>query len=177
MSAEQEGRARSAEFQPALQQAIERQIVHRTCGRIQALEVEVTDNRVAVRGRAPSYYVEQLALQGVLDVTESAGAMLIELNIQVGSPPKSSALATERRLMNDNARATANRDALLDHFAAELTRAAYHVALRHGAAGAWLDLELDLWRVVADTVRQWGRSSPPGQVPLGSPDLPHEAIP
>jgi hypothetical protein len=63
--------------------------------------------------------------------------------------------------MNDNARATAERDALLDNFAAELARAAYHVALRHGAAGTWLDLELDLWRAVADTLKEWGRNSPP----------------
>jgi hypothetical protein len=76
--------------------------------------------------------------------------------------------------MNDNARASTDRDALLDNFAAELTRAAYQVALRHGATGTWLDLELDLWRAVADAVKQWGRQSPPGQVPPGSPDLPHE---
>jgi hypothetical protein len=67
--------------------------------------------------------------------------------------------------MNDNTRAT-DRDALLDTFAAELTRAAYHVALRHGAAGAWLDLQLDLWQALADTVQQWRRQSSPGQVPL-----------
>ena len=64
--------------------------------------------------------------------------------------------------MNDNARAAADRDALLDTFAAELTRAAYQVALRYGAAGSWLDLELDLWRALADTVKQWARKSPPG---------------
>ena len=65
--------------------------------------------------------------------------------------------------MNDNARATADRDALLDAFVAELTRAAYHAAFRYGAAGTWLDLELDLWRALADTVNQWARKSPPGQ--------------
>jgi hypothetical protein len=75
--------------------------------------------------------------------------------------------------MNDNARATADRDALLDNLAAELARAAYHVALRHGAAGTWLDLELELWQALLDTVEQWGRKSYPGQVPLGSPGLPH----
>ena len=88
MSAEQESGARSADLQQPLTRAIARQIVHRTCGRVQALEVEVADNRVIVRGRAPSYYLEQLALRAVLDVIESAGAMRIELNIQVGSPPK-----------------------------------------------------------------------------------------
>jgi hypothetical protein len=63
--------------------------------------------------------------------------------------------------MNDDAHA-ADGDALLDTFAAELTHAAYHVALRHGAAaGAWLELELELWQALTDTVKQWGRDSSP----------------
>ena len=66
--------------------------------------------------------------------------------------------------MNDNARAATGRDALLDTFAAELTRAAYHVALRHGA-GTWLDLELDLWQTLAHLVKQWERKYSPGQAP------------
>jgi hypothetical protein len=48
---------------------------------------------------------------------------------------------------------------LLDNFVAELTSAAYFVAIRHGTADTWLDLELDLWRALADTVKQWGRES------------------
>jgi hypothetical protein len=90
MPTDQEGLPRAGEVEQALERAIQRQIMERTWGRIQALEVKVTDNLVVVRGRAPSYYVEQLALQGILDVIQSAGAMRIELNIQVGSPPKSS---------------------------------------------------------------------------------------
>ena len=90
MPTDQEGLPRAGEVEPALERAIQRQIMQRTWGRIQALEVKVTDNLVVVRGRAPSYYVEQLALQGILDVIQSAGAMQIELTIQVGSPPKSS---------------------------------------------------------------------------------------
>jgi hypothetical protein len=78
--------------------------------------------------------------------------------------------------MNDNSRATADRDALLDTFAAELTRAAYEVALRHAPAGTWLDLQLELWQALADTVKQWGRKSSPGQVPPGSPGLAQEVI-
>jgi hypothetical protein len=73
--------------------------------------------------------------------------------------------------MNDNARA-ADRDALLDKFAAELTGAAYYIALRHGAAGTWLDLELALWRALADMVKTWEREIAPGQVPLGPAGLP-----
>jgi len=64
--------------------------------------------------------------------------------------------------MNDSTRATLDRDGLLDTFVAELTRAAYDVALRHRAAGTWLDLQLDLWRALAHTVKQWGRKPPPG---------------
>jgi len=53
-----------------------------------------------------------------------------------------------------------DRDALLETFAAELTLAAYRVALRTWTRGTWLDLELDLWRALADTVKTWGRELP-----------------
>jgi len=89
MSTDQESLSWARGVEQALERAIERQVMQRTWGRIQALEGKVSHNLVAVRGRAPSYYVEQLALQGVLDVIDFAGAMRIELNIQVGSPPKS----------------------------------------------------------------------------------------
>jgi hypothetical protein len=50
--------------------------------------------------------------------------------------------------------------------AAELTEAAYAVALRHKVGGEWLNLELDLWKVLSETVHKWER-----QVPhTGSPD-------
>jgi hypothetical protein len=71
--------------------------------------------------------------------------------------------------MNDNARATADRDALLDTLVAELTCAAYHVALRHGAASTWLDLQLDLWQALAETVNQWRRLPEPGATRLVGP--------
>jgi hypothetical protein len=51
--------------------------------------------------------------------------------------------------MNGNHRTPADPDALLEHFAAALTSVAYGVALRHGTAGTWLDLELDLYPVVS----------------------------
>jgi hypothetical protein len=54
-------------------------------------------------------------------------------------------------------RTPANREGLLEAFAAELTLAAYRVALRTTTRGIWLDLELDLWRARADTVQTWGR--------------------
>jgi len=43
-----------------------------------------------------------------------------------------------------------------EDFLAELTDAAYRVALEHGIAGSFLDVQLDLWaalrRVVADKI-------------------------
>jgi hypothetical protein len=60
--------------------------------------------------------------------------------------------------MNENTSATSDRDAVLDTLAAELTRAAYDVALRYGAAATWLDLELGLWHTLGDMVKQWGRT-------------------
>ena len=47
------------------------------------------------------------------------------------------------------------RDARLEAFAAELALLAYRVALRSSGEGTWLDLELDLWRALADTVKTW----------------------
>ena len=63
--------------------------------------------------------------------------------------------------MKDNRNTARDQDMLLEDFTAELTRAAYAVALRHGWGNLWLDLELDLWRVLTDTIRTWGRGSPP----------------
>jgi hypothetical protein len=57
--------------------------------------------------------------------------------------------------MNGDSGTPDNRDALLERFAAELTLAAYRVALRTGTQGTWLDLELGLWRALANTVKTW----------------------
>jgi hypothetical protein len=59
--------------------------------------------------------------------------------------------------MNGDSKAAVNRDALIETFAAELTLAAYRVALRTSTQGTWLDLQLDLWRALADTVKTWDR--------------------
>ncbi len=42
-----------------------------------------------------------------------------------------------------------------DDLVAELTEAAYPIALRHKGGENWLDLELDLWRAMAQTVQKW----------------------
>lgn len=49
------------------------------------------------------------------------------------------------------------RDELLDMLAAELTDAAYPVALRYRNSGSSLDLELDIWRAVTERVRSRGQ--------------------
>jgi hypothetical protein len=45
-----------------------------------------------------------------------------------------------------------DHEILLDKFTAQLTEAAYLVALRHGGEGSWIDLKLDLWEVLADAI-------------------------
>jgi len=62
--------------------------------------------------------------------------------------------------MNGDFMAPANRDAQLESLSAELAQAAYRIALRTQARGTWLDLELDLWRALADTVRTWRGNCP-----------------
>lgn len=54
------------------------------------------------------------------------------------------------------ATATATRsDAALETFAAELTDAAFPVALQHGAGTDWLDVKLEMWRALQHAVREW----------------------
>ena len=62
--------------------------------------------------------------------------------------------------MSDNHGTACERDALLEDFAAELTEAAFAVALRHGMGDRWLELKLELWKALKETVNRW--DSPPG---------------
>ena len=55
-------------------------------------------------------------------------------------------------------------DALLATFAAELTNAAYRAVLQHGMVGSWVDLELDLWKVLAERVQEWGAAIAAGRM-------------
>jgi hypothetical protein len=63
-------------------------------------------------------------------------------------------VATERAAMRDS---DLEQQRCLDNFAAELTTAVYPVALRHGISGLWVDLELDLWKALVETIMQRGR--------------------
>ena len=58
--------------------------------------------------------------------------------------------------MNDHRAVVADADQSLVALAAELTAAAYPVALRHAVGHKWLDLQLELWRVLTESVQKWG---------------------
>jgi hypothetical protein len=62
--------------------------------------------------------------------------------------------------MKANDRTAEDKDAVLDHLAAELTEVAYPIALRHRGGDSWIDLELDLWKALAETVKKWARQLP-----------------
>jgi len=47
-----------------------------------------------------------------------------------------------------------NRDRT-EAFVADLTLAAYRVALEAGTQGTWVELQLGLWRALADKVQAW----------------------
>ena len=62
--------------------------------------------------------------------------------------------------MNGDLDTPVNPDALLETFAAELTLSAYRVALQTRTRATWLELELELWKALADTVETWRRQLP-----------------
>ena len=59
--------------------------------------------------------------------------------------------------MNVDQAAACHWDAFLENLAAELTDAAYPVVLQHGVGEKWLDLELDLWKAMTESVRNLPR--------------------
>jgi hypothetical protein len=71
-------------------------------------------------------------------------------------------------MMNANAPIGGDEDAALEDFAAKLAEAAYPVVLRHGGAGNWLALELELWHAMRKTVVKWAQDWPQAGVMLVS---------
>ena len=61
--------------------------------------------------------------------------------------------------MKGNRNTASDLEIRLEEFTAELTKAAYAVALRHGARDKWLDLQLELWKALKETVEKWGQES------------------
>jgi hypothetical protein len=63
--------------------------------------------------------------------------------------------------MNSDSKTIVIRDGLLEALAAELAVTAYRVTLRARKGGTWLDLELELWKELAETVDAWGEGITP----------------
>jgi hypothetical protein len=75
-------------------------------------------------------------------------------------PNEHAVRATTFNTMSDMAgEGSVHRDALLETFAADLTLAAYRVALQARPEGTWLDLELALWKALAEKVKTWGQEN------------------
>ena len=49
---------------------------------------------------------------------------------------------------------------ILEALAAELTQAAYCVAMRHETRACWIDLELELWKAVRETLQDRAQNGP-----------------
>jgi hypothetical protein len=47
----------------------------------------------------------------------------------------------------------------LENLVAELTAAAYPVALRYRGSNRWLDLELEIWHALTDAAGKWSREA------------------
>jgi len=62
--------------------------------------------------------------------------------------------------MNTDARTAEYAETFPDLLAAELTITAYPIALRHGVGDSWVELEINLWLVLAEAVRKWQRQPP-----------------
>ena len=92
------------EIQPcfaATEHAIRERILQRTCRRIEALKVEVSESVVTIQGDVACFHLKQLALQGVLDVVGDGRNCCIELNIRVekiASPSEGQSVEDGREL-------------------------------------------------------------------------------
>jgi hypothetical protein len=74
-------------------------------------------------------------------------------------------LTTEQPFMSNNHGVSGNPESRIENFAAELTSAAYALALQDGLRGSWIKVELDLWKALAQTVKKWARERPPAWRP------------
>jgi hypothetical protein len=58
-------------------------------------------------------------------------------------------------------------ETFLENCGAKLTEAVYPVMLRHGAVDSWLDLKLELWKVLTEIVKK-GKQPTVGLTPVRS---------
>ena len=63
-------------------------------------------------------------------------------------------------LITTNTRTEHERDLALEDFAAALTEAVYPVVLRQRPKCSWLDLELNLWKVLGQTIQAMTDANP-----------------
>jgi hypothetical protein len=57
-------------------------------------------------------------------------------------------------VMNHTVETTCQENEVLDAFAAELTDAAYPIALKYGVSGSSLDMELEIWKTFIELVHR-----------------------
>jgi hypothetical protein len=55
---------------------------------------------------------------------------------------------------------TANRESVSEELLAQLANVAYHVALRHGIKGPFIDLELELWHELRGVLNDFEEVDP-----------------
>jgi hypothetical protein len=66
-----------------LEDEIRLRILEKTWGRVQMAKIEAAGNRIVITGRAPSYYLKQLAIQAALDVLGARGRGEVEMDLKV----------------------------------------------------------------------------------------------
>ena len=99
----------------------------------------------------------------------AAGEAAVPHPARVAVTRRKSNVTAQKPFMNNSARDSADRAVLLEAFVAELTCAAYAVALRHTTGHSWLDLQLDLWKGLNETVSSWGQGCPAEETPGPGP--------
>jgi hypothetical protein len=73
----------------------------------------------------------------------------------------------EDHLMKDSSAPHTDIDRKVAALAAELTAAAYAVALRHSVEDTWLDLQLELWRALTEAIKRCIGAWPLALIALG----------
>ena len=103
-------------------------------------------------------------------VTPQCGLSVTVMGIQgnrvrlgISAPPDVAVLREEvwHRMCSeraDGANAESTPDSL-DAMPAELSAAAHQIALRHGLADSWVDLELALWQAFEASIKNWQRNA------------------
>ncbi len=71
---------RVASFDESLLNQLSEQINYRTWRRVRDLQIHVHDGQLTVEGKAPTYYVKQLALSAICDLV---GSKPMDIKIEV----------------------------------------------------------------------------------------------